>query len=245
MEIIICDDEVSTCAELEALLEEYAAKRNIRLHTEVFFRGDTMKQYFSAGQEADVLFLDIRIPAIDGVELGAFIRDELENEKMCIVYISSREQYALQLFQNRPFDFLIKPLERQKIFQVMDRICRVMGKEIREFEFQDHGTLHRVPWQEIYYFQSDGRKIRVFTKVKNYCFYGKLCDIEKKVPEKLFLSIHKSYLINFTYVREYHYEWVQMVNGDVLGISKRNRAEIRKVIMEREMDAFGYNESDS
>ena len=245
MKIVICDDEKSTCAELEDILKDYAVERGRKIHTEVFLRGDTLKEYLARGEEPDVLFLDIRIPAIDGVEVGVYIREVLENEKICIVYISSKEQYALQLFQNRPFDFLVKPLERQKIFQVLDRIFRVTGKGVRDFEYQNHGSLVRVSWQEILYFQSNGRKISIITKGKNHSFYGKLTDLEIKVPKEMFLKIHKSYLINFNYVSEYNYEWVRMVNGDILNISKRNRAEIRKTIMEREMDEFGNCEFDS
>lgn len=69
-------------------------------------------------------------------------------------------------------------------------------------------------------------------------FYGRLTEIEKKVPDFLFLNIHKSYLVNFNYVKEYTYEWVRMINDDILSISKMNRAIVRRKIMEREVDEF-------
>lgn len=62
--------------------------------------------------------------------------------------------------------------------------------------------------------------------------------MEKRVPEFLFMNIHKSYLINFNYVKEYTYETVRMLNDDVLSISKMNRASIRRKVMEREADEF-------
>ena len=74
-------------------------------------------------------------------------------------------------------------------------------------------------------------------EIKN--FYGKLTEIEKKLPAYLFLNIHKSYLINFNYVSEYTYEWVKMVNGDILNISKANRTAVRKKILERECNELG------
>ena len=52
-----------------------------------------------------------------------------------------------------------------------------------------------------------------------------LSQVAEKVPRELFLRIHKSYLINHTHVRRFAYDWVEMVNGDTLGISKANRGK--------------------
>ena len=101
MNIIICDDEKSTCGELERMLMEYARKNGICFNIEVFFTGDSLADYLDK-EVVDVLFLDIEIPGLDGIMVGDYIRRKLENESIFIVYISSKEQYALQLFQNRP-----------------------------------------------------------------------------------------------------------------------------------------------
>ena len=66
----------------------------------------------------------------------------------------------------------------------------------------------------------------------------KLNEIEKRIPENVFLRIHKSYLVNKNYVKEFTYEWVKMLNGDVLNISKINRADVRRKILESAADEF-------
>ena len=66
----------------------------------------------------------------------------------------------------------------------------------------------------------------------------KLDEIEKRIPENVFLRIHKSYLVNKNYVKEFTYEWVKMLNGDVLNISKINRADVRRKILESAADEF-------
>lgn len=66
-------------------------------------------------------------------------------------------------------------------------------------------------------------------------FLGKLDSIEKSLPESSFLKIHKSYLINYDYVSQYSSEWVRMVNGDILNISKAHRTEVKSKLMHREM----------
>ncbi|MDO4337214.1 MAG: LytTR family DNA-binding domain-containing protein [Eubacteriales bacterium] len=234
MHVIICDDEKITCAELERILTEYSSERGVKLQTDVFFSGDALIDYLYKEEAPDILFLDIELPGVNGVVVGDYVRRILENEQIFIVYISSKEQYALQLFKNRPFDFLVKPLNAEKIFRVLDNIYRIVGKSNCDFEYQNKGITYRVQYRDILYFQSIGRKINIVLRQETKGFYGKLTDVEAKLPKYLFLNIHKSYLINFNYVKEYTYEWVKMVNGDILNISKANRAEVRRKILERE-----------
>jgi DNA-binding LytR/AlgR family response regulator len=236
MKVILCDDEKSTCEGLEKILQSYALQNDVKLETVTFFTGDALIEYLDENKSADLLFLDIELPGQDGIKVGDYIRKELENEQIFLVYISSKEQYAMQLFKNRPFDFLIKPLKEKEIFELLDRIYRLMGKGNQNFEYQEKGVYYRLPYRDIFYFQSAGRRINIVTAKGIKGFYGKLTEVEKALPAGLFLNIHKSYLVNVHYVEEYTYEWVKMVNGDILSISKIHRATVRKKILEREMD---------
>ena len=170
--------------------------------------------------------------------VGKYIREVLEEENIFLTYISSKENYALQLFQNRPFDFLVKPIEAAKIYHVLDNIYRISGKNSVGFEFQTQNSTYRISYKDILYFQSTGRKINIVMKKEIRTFYGKLNEIEKRIPENVFLRIHRSYLVNKNYVKEFTYEWVKMLNGDVLNISKINRADVRRKILESAADEF-------
>lgn len=173
MNVVICDDEKSTCAEVENVIRAYADERNVKMEVDIFFSGSTLTAYLEKGGVLDILFLDIEIPGKNGVAVGNYIRSVLDNDQIFIVYISSKTQYALQLFQNRPFDFLVKPLSRKKIYRVLDGIYRIVGKSNRDFEYQSNGSIYRIPYKDILYFQSDGRKIHIVTERERRSFYGK------------------------------------------------------------------------
>ncbi|HIV91857.1 MAG TPA: LytTR family DNA-binding domain-containing protein [Candidatus Eisenbergiella stercoravium] len=237
MKAIICDDEKATCSDLENLLLKYAKEKRVFLTAEVFYSGDTLLDYLKR-ERTDILFLDIELPGMDGVSVGKYIREIMEDDTIFLVYISSKEHYALQLFQNHPFDFLIKPLEQEKVYHVLDNIYRAAGKNNSSFEFQNYNDRFRIAYNDILYFQSEGRKINIVLKKEIKTFYGKLSEIEKRTPGN-FLKIHKSYLINRNYVKEFTYEWVKMNNGDILNISKANRADVRRKILESAADEFG------
>ena len=71
------------------------------------------------------------------------------------------------------------------------------------FEFQTQNSTYRISYKDILYFQSTGRKINIVMKKEIRTFYGKLNEIEKRIPENVFLRIHKSYLVNKNYVKEF------------------------------------------
>lgn len=236
MQVIICDDEKRTCVNLKGILNNYAINHKLELEINIFLSGDTLVDYLYENENVDILFLDIELPGLDGIKVGNYIRKVMANEQIFIVYISSKEQYAMQLFKNRPFDFVVKPLDENRIFSIMDNIYRIIENSNENFQYQNKGITYRIRYGDILYFQSIGRRINIIMKNETKSFYGKLVEVQARLPQYIFLSIHKSYIINFNYVREYTYEWVKMINEDVLNISKKNRAQIRRKILEIESD---------
>ena len=107
----ICDDEKVTCAELENMLYEYGKTAGIKVDVNVWFTGESLCTYLKSENTLDLLFLDIELISTDGIKVGGFIREELENIETMIVYISSKSSYAMSLFRIQPLDFLIKPLK--------------------------------------------------------------------------------------------------------------------------------------
>lgn len=229
----ICDDEIDTCNQLEGYITSYLDTHYIKGDIDVFFSGEKLCQYLLSNNNFSIIFLDIELPKINGVKVGQYVRNHLEDEITDIVYISSKTSYAMELFGNRPLDFLVKPLTYDKIEKVLDIAIKRNGVRERCFEYQIGKVNKMVPLKQILYFKSDNKKIHIILKEKNeIVFNGKLQEIEKKVPSTLFLQIHKSYLVNYYFVCEYNYEWVKMVNGDILNISKINRKNVKEKLLQ-------------
>lgn len=233
--IAICDDELNTCNQLEEYLEKYLRLHYIDGNVGVFYSGETLRKYLEKQGSFDLVFLDIELPCINGIEVGKFLRDTLGDEITDIVYISSKKNYALELFKCRPLDFIIKPLNYQVISNILDVVLKRNQIRRKCFEFENERSVHKVPLQNILYFRSDNKKIYiVLVDGEIEVFNGKLTEVEEKLPELSFLRIHKSYLINFDYVTNYSYEYVTLVNGDVLSISKSNRKTVKTKLLQHE-----------
>jgi len=231
LKIAVCDDEPGTCSEIEEAVRSFAITYALKIQTEVFYTGEALYRYMKEESSFDLIFLDIQLTRLSGVDIGRMIREELGNEKTQIVYISSWQSYAMCLFAVRPMDFLIKPLSVEKIGNKIGQYLKLTRGQRDFYSFISGRSLCKVLYQDILYFQCDGKKIRVVQFGETREFYGRMRDVEEQMCKKGFWTIHKSFIINSNCVKEYRYDTVMMVNEDQLPISQRYRNEIRQKLL--------------
>ncbi|MCM1125164.1 MAG: LytTR family DNA-binding domain-containing protein [Lachnospiraceae bacterium] len=231
----ICDDEKETCAELENMLCRFGETHGIKIDISVWYTGEALCNFLKRENILDLLFLDIELVSTDGIKVGSFIREELEDVETAIVYISSKSSYAMNLFRIQPLDFLIKPLSQKSIEDVMERSIKLYERKNQLFEYSTKGYHFKIPYKEIIYFYSQNKKINIVLKEKEVQFNGKLKDIASSVPHN-FILIHQSYLVNLDFIVECSYEIMKMQNGALLNISQPYRKTVREQIMQNEWE---------
>ncbi len=229
----ICDDGKHICASIENMILHYAEDRKIQVDTKVWYTGEKLKDYLAQGNHLDILFLDIELFKMTGIEIGNYIRNHLDNAGMQIVYISGKAYYMQYLFKTQPVDFLLKPISQSQIDATLDMAIHIVKKKNERFEFQQGKDYYYIPMGEIIYFCSEKRKIKVVTLQGVYEFYGKLKEIIKRLPEN-FIVIHQSYIINEEYIFRYTYEMVELTNETKLAISQIRRRQVRERILRKE-----------
>lgn len=225
----ICDDDKVLCAKLEEQIYAILKKLAVKAEVEVWYSGESIQNDLNKGIRLDIIFLDIELVRKNGVEVGRFIRNEMEDIRTHIVYISAKQNYAMQLFKVQPLDFLVKPITWEQLQEVLVRSIKQKKKDTAYFEYQKGGSYVRVPLNEIFYFMSRDKKIVVAAKNGREEFYGKLKEVAKRLPES-FIMIHQSYIVNQEFISEYGYETVKMTDGEELSISKPYRKEVRSRI---------------
>lgn len=229
----ICDDGENICSQIEDMLIQYAEKNNIKIEVNIWYTGESLKDYLSQDNHLDILFLDIELFRLTGIEVGDYIRNCLDNMSMQIIYISGKASYAQQLFRTQPLDFLVKPILREQVDDIMERAIRIIKKKNERFEFKNGRDYYYVPMGEIIYLGSEGRKIKVVTAKKRFEFYGKLKDINKNLNED-FIMIHQSSIVNRNHIFRYTYETIELINGIILTISIPYRKKIREILLKDE-----------
>lgn len=110
-----------------------------------------------------LLFLDIEFKGINGVRVGKAIRERFKNEMTQIVFVSIKENYAMQLFQIRPLDFLIKPICQESVFRVMSEYRRLFDRDNSFFIYHIGKSTYSLSEDEIRYFMCEGKKVKMVT----------------------------------------------------------------------------------
>lgn len=229
----ICDDGENICTFMESMLLRYAEEKRVRVEVQIWYTGEGLRDYLAQGNHLDILFLDIELIKMTGIEVGNYIRNVLDNMGLQIIYISGNASYALQLFKTQPMDFLVKPILQEHIDHAMDMAIHMIAKRKERFEFRSGKDYYYITLGDIMYFESKGKKIKIVTSHDTYETYGKLKNIVKGLTND-FIIIHQSYVINKEYVLRYTYEMVELVNGTILTISKVNRKQVRERILRDE-----------
>lgn len=221
------------------MIERHLNSIGITYEIFVYHRVQNIRYDLSEGTVFDLLFLDIVFVSEkdNGVELGNYLRETLENEYSQIVYVSGKEGYAMRLFDSRPLNFLIKPLDEKKVANVLDKVIRIQNVGKKLFTWFSSSKEYRIELRKILYFRSEGRKIRIVcSDGEEYFFYGKISAICRELHDSQFFSPHKSYVVNYYAVEQWHRNELVMTNGDRIPISRNKEAEIRKMQLRCEGD---------
>ena len=221
--IAICDDDLVFGSLLEQYLQNFAKTRRIPIDVLVFARGEEYLEFLIEELPVDLIFLDIQFEkGLDGVQIGKELRADIKNEMTQIIYISGIESYAMQLFQNRPMDFLVKPVKQERVDHIMEEYLRLFGNRNKQyFDYNVGKTHYRLLEDEIIYFQCRGRKIQMFTKN----------EVKRQISEDKFWRIHKSYLVNKNYIAFFQASQMYLTNGVELPISRSYKEEVQKRLL--------------
>lgn len=231
----ICDGNIASCSEIERHLLQYSEQEAVRIETEVFLSGqDLCRALEKEKMMFQLLFLDIELRDMDGISVGSFLREKMQNDVTQIVFISGSRDYAMQLFKIRPLDFLIKPLDYQEVYRIMKVYQRLFPETGLFFEYRKGRCSYQVAQSQIICVKCSGKKICLITSCGELEFYGKMADVISRLDSMKFWIIHKSFIINTDYVFQFGRDEITMVNGESLPVSKAYKKEITDKLLKRQ-----------
>ena len=237
--IAIVDDEDYICSLVEELLHSILHKYQLAAEIEIFNSGDRFQQHLSNGKYYDVVFLDIELGKISGLDVSQMLRTSLGNEATQIIYISGKTEYAIDVFDYDPIYFLAKPLTEEMVEKAFKKIIRKLNIKAEAFTYKVGAHTFKIPIKDIVYFENQGRKITIHFQNKTDHFYGSLDKVRNQLEKYHFILIHKSFLINPLHVRSFAYDSVMMSDSAVLQIAQLKRKDVRKQLLELELSEGG------
>lgn len=222
IKIGICDDDKNIIQKMKNYISEYKGDKCI---IESYNSGEEL---IENKKKFDVIFLDIDMEGIDGIETGRQIRDYDKNVK--IIYVTSFTDYVNLAFKVHAFLYLNKPIQKEEIHNALDEVISYKdnGEEKELIEFiTDEGVI-RIEPKEIYYFEYINRKVSIKTKDKAYKIKEKITDVANTMNKYGFVMPHKSFTVNLFYVRSIKGYDIFMMDGSVIPLSQKKSVEFRE-----------------
>lgn len=197
MKIAICDDEKKLRKDLRALIETQLDLCGADYMIEEFEDG---KKLLDSGQsrEIEILFLDIEMPVMGGMETAKALRQA--GSKALIIFVTAYPDFVFQGYEVQAFHYILKPYQEKKIKEVLEKALEETGQNRQQYFVIEHrsGSL-RLRRQEIHYFKSEGRSVAAVTGEGQESFYGRLDEVEEQLARG-FQRIHNRYLVNLQHV---------------------------------------------
>jgi two-component system, LytTR family, response regulator LytT len=148
-------------------------------------------------EQIDVVFLDVEMPGLTGVDAAALLRERADPP--AVVFVTAHERYAVDAFAVEAFDYLLKPIDPERLARTLERL--------RERSSEGTAPVDRVAvvagtgtelleYDQIHFAQADGDYSRVHTYDRTYLCTASLGDLEERLPASRFARVHRSYLVN-------------------------------------------------
>ena len=229
MKIYICDDDLNMLYMLKTWLVEYMEDREYQI--QIYDNGIDMiyEVEHSDSQEPQIIFMDIKLKNDNGIDVAKVIKRL--NQNAVIIFISGYTEYFEDSFEADPVYFLIKPLKKDVFEKAMGKALNKISKKNNKFLLLRKKDVSRIFLDEIYYVESEGRKIHIHCQQGKTEYYDKL-DILEEQLEGDFVRCHKSYLVNMKWVRCVDHRSITLLDGKQIPVSRNRLAQTKEKVFE-------------
>lgn len=191
MKVMIVDDEKLALGRLKRLLNENKIEDITEFNNPVDALKEIVKTKF------DVVFLDISMPNISGLELADSIM-QIE-PKTFIVFQTAHEEFALEAFKKGGVGYLVKPIQSEDIKAILEKINNfktTTSEENKKILAKRGDKLYLIDIDDIYYIKADLDEVIVRIKDTDAYVRRKIGDLESLLVGKNFFRVHRSYIVN-------------------------------------------------
>lgn len=227
LRVALCDDETESRDSVRFQLEKVLYEGSEDIVYEFTSGNSAVKWLKGHPGEIDLLFLDVEMEGLNGMETARRIREF--NQELVIVFLTGYSDYVFEGYEVGALDYVLKPAQEKRLRKIIGRVRGLLGKNReRVFTFKNTDGTFRMSVHKIFYFYSDRRKVVMVTGEKEYPFYGKLDEVQQLMEQTCasFVRIHQRYLVNAGKV-EHVGKGEVLVGGKVLPVSRsmREKAE--------------------
>src|SRR5215469_591574 len=241
IQAVLADDELLARQKLRQLLRD---EPDIEIVGECASASETV-ELVRLSRPA-LLFLDIRMPGMDGFDVVGAIESE-HLPMPAVVFTTAYDQYALRAFEIHAVDYLLKPFTAERLSSAVQRVrerlaggestVRINGKSrdgggyTTRIVFKSRGRILFLPVSEIRWIGAEENYVRLSTERETHLLRETMAHLEERLDPQQFLRVHRSFIVNLQFVKEVRTEHdgessVIMLDGQKIGMSRSYKSRI-------------------
>ncbi len=224
----ICDDEPMMVQEITNQLSQYMHEKHLTsYYVNSFSCGQSLLEN---GCNFDVIFLDIQMEQLNGMETAKMLRQR--GNHSLLIFVTVLKECVFDAFEVEAFDYLVKPLDSGYFKRTMDRIIKsLQQREAKSIVVRRGTSCEVILLAEIVYCEVQGRKIYIHqSDGKTIDYYDRLDDLEQRLDRRFF-RCHRSYLVNLEYVRGCNAGQIMLLQSDIIPVSRLRERDLTRALL--------------
>ncbi|MGL5820107.1 MAG: LytR/AlgR family response regulator transcription factor [Sarcina sp.] len=228
--IAICDDEKVYSDAILDILSECAKFISFKTKFDVYNSSEELLEVLEENPlKYSILFVDILMPGLTGVELSQRIKRL--NENIYIIFITSTKDFIFDAYDIGALNYILKPIEKNRLEEQFLRAIKAVKKKNESFVVNKNNEIYTINIEDIIYFEVRNRVTTVEYVGGTLDFYEKISDVEERLKEYNFIKTHRSYIVNPEYIFKISSSTIELKDGRWIPISKLRLKSIKKEFM--------------
>ena len=225
MRIAICDDQAVCLEQTSSAIRKCVSIAEARI--DLYKDGLSFLSEFKS-HPYDLVFLDIEMPAIDGITLAKKLRGL--SADVPIIFLTSHIEYALEGYEVNALRYLTKPVDPNKLRDVLSVVMERIRKARTLWIKTDMGE-QKLLIKDILFLEAQNQNILINTAKETFCVRYNLSDYEQELAEDGFFRIHRGYLVSLSHVRSVGKAEVTLDDNTVLPVSRTKVRSIKEALV--------------
>ena len=223
MNIAVVDDEKVIREQISSLIKKQMPDCYLESYT-------TGEELLAAGKRFDIVFLDIQMDGMDGIETARTLREK--QDEIVLIFVTGNREYVFDALDLYAFHYLLKPVDEGKFREVLVRTAGEVAKKKEKrvlFIKKRNLTLDQA---DILYIESRAKKVGIHTARSKDTIeiYATMEELGGQLGED-FYRCHRAYIVNMAHITEYDNDSITITNGDKICLTKKKYGDFVKAYM--------------